>query len=787
MIPGERRASAGSRKARSGAINRPAPGVRCFLCLAAAYTACLAAPCAPAAQAAAQEPRATGAVSGRVADARGGEALARVRVRLLGGAVETLTDAAGRFRIEGLSPGSYILHVETVGYRLVKEEFTLEAGGSRDFDVALSPDTFRRTDTVEVTAGVFDLTAQATPAELTLTGPEVKNLGSVLLDDPIRAVHALPGVSANNDFQSRFALRGAGFERMGLYLDDVLLHAPFHAIADEGDGSLSMINGEIVSEMLLLPIAPPVRYGDRTAGVLDVRTREGSRTRRSIRAAAGVAGASVLVETPFAEGRGSWLASARKSYLQYLVSRISTDSALGIGFTDYQSKLAWSLTSGQTATLYVLDGDTALDRTSARSRSGVNALIEGGSHVTIARAGWQYAASNALVVNAAGAFSRERFETFNRDVRPLDFGFYGEWSGTARATWYWRPRQALEAGWSARRLRGDGSSYSYFIDPRLIRVIDSHRGKAVRQGGYLEQSWQLFGGRLRGAAGARFDAHGLSPLVAASPQASLAVRTPGDAELQLAWGQYVQFPELAVLTSPSGGPRLAPERANHFAAAIEKRIAGNARVRFEIWNRDDRDLLARPMFDPRLVGARVVVPNDPRFQNSVRGYSRGGQVMVQRRSANRLSGWLSYTLSWARVRDRIENSHYWARHDQRHLVNAYLSYRLTSSLNLSGRWGYGSGEPIPGYITRRDGVYYVAARRNELRLPAYQRADVRANKSFTYDRWKFTLYGEVINITNRRNIRFVSFDGANTRTGRASLTIDRVFPIVPVAGITLEF
>jgi hypothetical protein len=117
----------------------------------------------------------------------------------------------------------------------------------------------------------------------------------------------------------------------------------------------------------------------------------------------------------------------------------------------------------------------------------------------------------------------------------------------------------------------------------------------------------------------------------------------------------------------------------------------------------------------------------------------------------------------------------------------FLTYRITPSLNLSGRWAYGSGQPIPGYLTVRDGLLYLAPTRNDLRLPAYQRVDVRVNKSFTYDAWKLTLHGEVLNVTNRENIRYLSFDGINTATQRAFITTERVFPIVPVAGVTLEF
>lgn len=727
-------------------------------------------------------------IGGLVLDARGGEPLARVRIRLAGTGFETATGPTGRFAIPGVPPGDYVLHVETVGYRLVKQPFTLEQGHSQHFEIILSPETFQRTDSVEVTSGPFDIEAVSSPSALNLTGSEVQNLSGVLMDDPIRAVQALPGVSANNDFQSRFALRGTGYEYIGLYIDDVLMHAPFHAVGNnQGDASLSILNGEMVAEMVLYPTSYPSRFGDRIGGILALRTRDGTKSKPSIRAAAGVAGAGILAEAPFANGRGSWIASARKSYLQYLIDKLGNDSALGLGFTDLQAKASYAVTGRNTVSIYVLDGNTALDRSSARNRSGVNALIDGSTRSSLVKSAWQFAPSGKLLVNATGAFLRERFQTLNRYERPIDFGFYGEWVGGASGAWHATPRQALDAGWNIRRLRDQGSGFRYLNDAATVLQFDPHRGNALRQGGYLDYTWQTSDGRFRGNAGVRLDAHDFFPGVIASPQAGFAARLIAKTDVQLAWGQYVQFPELAITASVLGSRRLLPERANHYTAAVEHSLAGDTRIRFEAWNRDDRDLIAEPLYDLRLVNDRVVLPVDANFYNSVRGYSRGVEFMIQRRTANRLSGWISYTFSYARQRDGIEHMSYWAVHDQRHLASGYLSYRVTPSLNLSGRWAYGSGEPMPGFLARRDGVYYLSPLRNNLRMPSYQRVDLRANKSFTYDRWKLTLYGEIINLADHDNLRFVSFDGANTATNRAYVTIDRVFPIVPVAGVTLEF
>jgi hypothetical protein len=100
-----------------------------------------------------------------------------------------------------------------------------------------------------------------------LAGNDAKNLASVLADDPLRAVQGLPGVSSNNDFDARFSLRGADYSRIGLYLDGVLLHAPFHMLqGQQVSGSATAFNGDMVEELELHEGAFPVRYEDRTRG-----------------------------------------------------------------------------------------------------------------------------------------------------------------------------------------------------------------------------------------------------------------------------------------------------------------------------------------------------------------------------------------------------------------------------------------------------------------------------------------------------------------------------------------
>src|SRR5262249_37717728 len=120
-------------------------------------------------------------------------------------------------------------------------------------------------------------------------------------------------------------------------------------------------------------------------------------------------------------------------------------------------------------------------------------------------------------------------------------------------------------------------------------------------------------------------------------------------------------------------------------------------------------------------------------------------------------------------------------------VSVYGGYRLRPTVNLSIHSSYGSGFPIPGYLTMINGAYYLASTRNQVRLGAYERTDFRVNKSWMHAKWKLTLYGELVNLTNKKNYIFESLNEFSAKTGKISVTLDQTFPILPSVGIATEW
>ncbi len=710
---------------------------------------------------------------GVVKDSRSGETLSKAKI--VAGDQSVVSDNEGRFTISASSD----LLVSLVGYRSLRVVVT-DTG--RELEVLLTPDGLSQKESVEVKEGPYEPQYASSPSERSLSSAELRNLAGVIANDPLRAVQSLPGVSATNDFTASFAVRGADFRRVGIYLDGVLMNNPLHSTqGQQASGSISMLNTDVIEAVTLHAAAPPVTYMDRNASALELLVREGSDKGLAWRVNAGVAATSAMAEGPWK--RGTWLVSVRKSYLQYLLQKARAIDTLAFGFFDVQAKLGYNLSRKQRVTLALFDGVSDLDRSSARSSLGVNSILNGTYHLTNLQLGHRWTATERLLVTNKLAWIRERSSNRNVLDLPLSSAGYGEWVANTGVEW-----KTLRAGTSFRQIRDDGFEARYIFNPLSIRRRDPWNGNALRAGGYVEQAFTK--GILSVSLGSRFDGSSTLQPASVSPHASARLRLGPSTQLISAWSQAVQYvPLSALLIANLGNAALLPSRAIHAVGGIEQALNATTRVRFEAYYRADRDLLAQPLADIRLLpnGQVFFPPAAARFENSVRGAARGFEVFLQKRSANRWNGWVSYGWSRSRMRDGITGARYDADFDQRHTVNGYGSYRLSPSVNLSVRYSYGSNFPIAGFFSQRNGQYFLSQERNAARLPVFSRADFRLNKQFERKKWRGVLFFEVMNLFNTNNRTFDSYNGYNTRTGVANISLLRLFPIVPGAGWMMDW
>jgi hypothetical protein len=175
------------------------------------------------------------------------------------------------------------------------------------------------------------------------------------------------------------------------------------------------------------------------------------------------------------------------------------------------------------------------------------------------------------------------------------------------------------------------------------------------------------------------------------------------------------------------------------------------------------------------------------FENRLDGWSRGIELMVQRKSPDALSGWVAYSFGHTRYTDRVTGESFDGDFDQRHTVTLFGRYRLSDRMSANARYRYGSNRPLLGYFDRRAaGQFFVGTARNTIRVPAYSRLDVRLDRTYRWGDRRLTVFGEVTNLLGRENLRQVP-PFVSTRTGQVFGTFDTMFPTIPSVGVTVEF
>ncbi len=452
---------------------------------------------------------------GSVTDAKTGEPIAKVKIIVIGGDLSTTTDDKGEFTLR-LEPGEVELYVTTIGYGLVKKKAVIKENEEAHLRIALNQEAAPLLDEVTVTAGPFEQTETNAASEQMLNKSELSALSMVLTSDPTRAAQALPGVAGNDDFRSDFTLRGAGFKRIGFYIDGLLLpDNPAHTMfSDNNSGSISILNADALASVSLLSGAYPARFGDSTAGVLSLETREGNRVKPSGRIAASLLSSSALFDGPFADKRGAWLVTARKSYLNYVLNRLNEDEAednLIINFTDAQGKAVYDLTPHNQIGLTAIVGKSDFDTSLPRSEFDIADIFSSNSRIHLVYGNWNYNPGARLSVQTQVFTLSGSFEDENPDELVLQDGTRAETGLRSDLKLLAHPDHRVETGIYVRSVQGDRFKIAILTlpEPQIIPLVSFDR-RAVQQGYYLQDTWSSARLRFALTGGIRIDHTGLT-------------------------------------------------------------------------------------------------------------------------------------------------------------------------------------------------------------------------------------------------------------------------------------
>ena len=766
------------------------------------------------ATAAAQDTTGAGAIAGtiRTADGRAADG---VRVCTRDGASCATTGGRGTFRIAGLRAGTY--HLDVVpreGLPVTAGPVDVRAGLDAIVDFAL-PQQSALEQTVTVTAPAFAAAEEVKNSGFLVRPLEILKSASAL-QDVSRYVQTLPGVViGTNDFRNDIIVRG-GSPLENLFVVDNVEIPNINAFANfaSAGGSVSLLDAELIQDVTFLTGGYPAPFINRTSSVLQVTEREGRRDGFRGWATLGFAGAGGILEGPLAGGKGSWIVSARRSFLDLFTNDIGI-GGVPVLYT-FNAKAVYD--AGPRDRIWLVNISGA-DEIRLGAREGASADDDSELfNFDIRYDGWRTATGfnwqrlfgtrgvGLLGVTDSEAKVGSEVKDLVRNGPPppgtpiddtiassptvfFEDSREGETTFKYDLTLYGRIVHKLQAGGSFKIFRVDydvrspyGSDNPYSTDGSTDAFAVRARFNAYQTGAYVQGSRTIVP-RFDATLGVRLDDYQYLGETRVSPRAGVSLRLARNLVWTASYGTYYQQPYFLFISTFPQNRSLVPWRADHVVTGVAWQPGRAWRVTLEAYRKNYRQYpvaIEYPSLSLANIGDTFNV-RETLFPMTSQGRGRadGVELFVEKQLTSKLYG--QANLAFARARHAgLDDVLRPGSFDYPRVLNISGGYRLTPKLDVSTRVSWLSGRPYTPYdvalSTAQRREVYELARVNALRAPDYFRLDLRVDRTFSLAGEPFVLFGGVQNLTNRRN--FAGYEW-NRRTNAEEFTEQQgIFPIL---------
>ncbi|MBL4624324.1 MAG: TonB-dependent receptor [Flavobacteriales bacterium] len=223
--------------------------------------------------------------------------------------LQTVTDSLGKFVFTEVEVGQYEIsfsHLSYVPFTLPSVEVTASKptviNSSLDFSYVQMKELEILPEKDKGTAN----NKMALLSSFSIDADDSRKLAGSL-DDPARVVGLLPGVISYTGFSANFiSIRGNSPRGFKYQMEGVELPNPTHfARIGSSGGTFTIFSMQIMGKSDFFSGAFPAEYGNATAGVLDVKFREGSTQEYSHMFKIGTLGIDIATEGPINKKKGS--------------------------------------------------------------------------------------------------------------------------------------------------------------------------------------------------------------------------------------------------------------------------------------------------------------------------------------------------------------------------------------------------------------------------------------------------------------------------------------------------
>ena len=621
--------------------------------------------------------------------------------------------------------------------------------------------------------------------------------------DIIKSIQLLPGVKSESDGSGGYQVRGGTSAQNLILLDGATVYNAGHLM-----GLFSTFNDEALANASLYKGLVPAQLGGGTSSVFDIDTRSGDMQRYHFSGTVGLLSAKVMAEGPIQSDKSSFLFAGRRSYLDIFLKSSKDYKDNTMNFYDANLRLNFRLSTQDMLSLTFFRG---------RDNMGIDDLMDMSWGNTTAAANWLHTFGDPLYANTQLTYS-DFSDDVGIDLMNIHYtmaGYIRHLTLNHRQVWTPTKRHRVNYGLETTYLQLKSAEWDIdFLHQREKR-------NAWMNSLWVNEEWKL-NDHLDLSAGARlhlFTVLGGSPYYQVDTKGNIVeTLTPGSGEFVKTYADVEPRVSLKWAISQQHSVKIGYSRTSQDIHAIR---GSSASMPFDRYTMTSN--IVSPEQADQVAAGWTAITRDGAYDFSLEGYYKDirnvydyrdgksfhSEIEIERlilggkgrayglefaahKNEGRLTGWLSYTLSW--VENKIEGINggewYTAPNDRRHDLAVVGMYHLNDRWELSAAWRYNTGQALtaPSAKFEVDGhTYYYYAERNGYRAPAYHRLDLSATYSRTVGKtthqWAFGLY----NAYNRYNPYVITFENDDTKPSGTKTVQTSLFGIIPSVSFTIRY
>ncbi len=775
-------------------------------------------------------------LSGTITDAESGEAIINAKIYIPAIRQGAVTNTYGFYSLT-VESGKHIVEFRSGGMETVAKEFDLTEDVV--FNIEMSRE-IKSIGEVTISAKKGENVNSARIGQIDLDVEKIKTLPAFMGEvDIIKAIQLLPGVSSVSEGGQGFYVRGGGPDQNLVLLDEGVVYNAAHLF-----GFFSVFNVDAVKSVTLIKGGMPANYGGRMSSVLEVHMNEGNNKKFKIKGGLGVISSRLTIEGPLKKDKGSFIVSARRTYIDVImkaaIPETSPFSGSSYYFYDLNLKLNYKLTEKDRIYLsgyYGKDVFTYGNKTDAFSVD-----MPWGNGIAALR--WNHLFSNKLFMNVTSTFSDYQFK-FGSEQDEFRFALKSQITdigGKVDFTYFPSTRHKLK--WGAEYIYhtfnptsvsaasqdivfDTGEAQKLYSHESAVYVLDEFdlNEKIKLNAGLRYSMYQHVGPFKRYIKG---DISNPDSVVNYSKGDLIKFYSGLEPRLSGRWllsetssikagysynYQYVHLTSLSAVSLPTdiwypSTDKAKPQKGWQGSLGYFHNFKDDKyETSVEVYYKGMKNLIEYK--EGALPGDNV---NDNTDNILVFGTGQAyGIEFFVKKAYGKLTGWIGYTLAKTERKfpDLNSGKVFPAKYDRRHDLSIVAGYKLNERWTFGAAFIYATGNtltlPTSWYVQEQNLLFNYGAR-NSTRMAPYHRLDLSAtlyDKSYKVKQdvltgepikvkkrfrsnWSFSVY----NVYNRANPFFMYVDSnGDFLNGDFKISVKQVslFPIIPSVTWNFEF